>query len=119
MAILKKQLEEREKQLAAEQEDASAAKNRLRELTKVRHTNVSQVNKTADGARFLPQHIISSVVLLAALCDLILITSEHKIVGWMKIFAILRSFLLLRQKVQLGLKVAAEEKAMCYLNEKG
>lgn len=38
VAILKKQLEEREKQLAAEQEDASAAKNRLRELAKVRHT---------------------------------------------------------------------------------
>ena len=38
VAMLKKQLEEREKQLAAEQEDASAAKNRLRELTKVRHT---------------------------------------------------------------------------------
>lgn len=35
VAILKKQLEEREKQLAAEQEDASAVKNRLRELTKV------------------------------------------------------------------------------------
>ncbi|XP_051274570.1 ribosome-binding protein 1a isoform X2 [Dicentrarchus labrax] len=34
VAILKKQLEEREKQLAAEQEDATAAKNRLRELTK-------------------------------------------------------------------------------------
>nr|XP_019944495.1 PREDICTED: ribosome-binding protein 1 [Paralichthys olivaceus] len=34
VAVLKKQLEEREKQLAAEQEDASAAKNRLRELTK-------------------------------------------------------------------------------------
>lgn len=35
VAMLKKQLEEKEKQLAAEQEDASAAKNRLRELTKV------------------------------------------------------------------------------------
>lgn len=38
VAILKKQLEEREKQLAAEQEDASAVKNRLRELTKVGHS---------------------------------------------------------------------------------
>ena len=36
--MLKKQLEEREKQLAAEQEDAAAAKNRLRELTKVQPT---------------------------------------------------------------------------------
>ncbi|KAK5853814.1 hypothetical protein PBY51_014938 [Eleginops maclovinus] len=34
VAMLKKQLEEKEKQLAAEQEDASAAKNRLRELAK-------------------------------------------------------------------------------------
>ncbi|XP_068424036.1 ribosome-binding protein 1a isoform X2 [Clinocottus analis] len=34
VAMLKKQLEEKEKQLAAEQEEASAAKNRLRELTK-------------------------------------------------------------------------------------
>lgn len=34
--MLKKQLEEREKQLAAEQEDAAAAKGRQRELTKVR-----------------------------------------------------------------------------------
>lgn len=38
MAMLKKQLDEREKQLVAEQEDASAVKNRLRELTKVRHS---------------------------------------------------------------------------------
>lgn len=42
MAMLKKQLDEREKQLAAEQEDASAVKNRLRELTKVRHRRVSK-----------------------------------------------------------------------------
>lgn len=41
MAILKKQLEEREKQLATEQEDASAAKNRLREITKVSNVNLS------------------------------------------------------------------------------
>uniref|UniRef100_A0A668SC54 Ribosome receptor lysine/proline rich domain-containing protein n=1 Tax=Oreochromis aureus TaxID=47969 RepID=A0A668SC54_OREAU len=34
VAMLKKQLDEREKQLVAEQEDASAVKNRLRELTK-------------------------------------------------------------------------------------
>lgn len=33
--MLKKQLEEREKQLAAGQEDTAAAKNRQRELTKV------------------------------------------------------------------------------------
>lgn len=37
--MLKKQLEEREKQLVAEQEDASAAKNRLREITKVQNLN--------------------------------------------------------------------------------
>lgn len=35
VAVLKKQLEEREKQLAAQQEDAAAARNRQRELTKV------------------------------------------------------------------------------------
>lgn len=40
VAMLKKQVEERERQLAAEQEDSSAAKNRLRELTKVSHTTV-------------------------------------------------------------------------------
>ncbi|XP_045926867.1 ribosome-binding protein 1a isoform X4 [Micropterus dolomieu] len=43
VAILKKQLEEREKQLAAEQEDASAAKNRLRELTKELSAEKSKV----------------------------------------------------------------------------
>lgn len=41
--MLKKQLEEREKQLAAEQEDASAAKNRLRELSKELSTEKSKV----------------------------------------------------------------------------
>lgn len=63
VAVLKKQLEEREKQLAAEQEDASAAKNRLRELTKVRHTRVSQVNE----AVLQLQHLFWSVTMLAAL----------------------------------------------------
>lgn len=43
VAMLKKQLEEREKQLAAEQEDASAAKNRLRELTKELSAEKSKV----------------------------------------------------------------------------
>ena len=33
--MLKKQLDEKEKQLAAEQDDAVAAKSRLREMTKV------------------------------------------------------------------------------------
>ena len=36
MAVLKKQLEERDKQLAAEQEDMAATKNRFREINKVR-----------------------------------------------------------------------------------
>lgn len=36
VTTLKRQLEEKEKQLATEQEDASAARNKLRELTKVR-----------------------------------------------------------------------------------
>lgn len=40
VAVLKKQLEEREKQLAAEQQDATAAKNRLREMTKVGEKNI-------------------------------------------------------------------------------
>lgn len=35
MAILKRQLEEKEKLLATEQEDAAAAKSKLRELNKV------------------------------------------------------------------------------------
>ena len=35
VAMLKKQLDEKEKQLAAEQDDAVAAKSRLREMTKV------------------------------------------------------------------------------------
>lgn len=65
VAILKKQLEEREKQLAAEQEDASAAKNRLRELTKVRCKSVSLVDK--DGGEFLPQYIAWSIAMLSAL----------------------------------------------------
>ncbi|XP_074502619.1 ribosome-binding protein 1a isoform X3 [Sebastes fasciatus] len=43
IAMLKKQLEEREKQLAAEQEDATAAKNRLRELTKELSAEKSKV----------------------------------------------------------------------------
>lgn len=36
---MKKQLEENQKQLATQQEDATATKNRLRELTKVTHTH--------------------------------------------------------------------------------
>ncbi|KAM9804227.1 ribosome-binding protein 1a [Neosynchiropus ocellatus] len=43
VVMLKKQLEEREKQLAAEQEDAAAAKNRLREVTKELNTEKSKV----------------------------------------------------------------------------
>lgn len=35
VAVLKRQLEEKEKQLTAEQEDAAAARNKLRELSKV------------------------------------------------------------------------------------
>lgn len=35
VAVLRKQLEEREKQLAAQQEEAATARNRQRELTKV------------------------------------------------------------------------------------
>ncbi|PKU29735.1 ribosome-binding protein 1 [Limosa lapponica baueri] len=36
VAVLKRQLEEKEKQLAAEQEDVAAARNKLRELSKIR-----------------------------------------------------------------------------------
>ncbi|XP_031735287.1 ribosome-binding protein 1a isoform X2 [Anarrhichthys ocellatus] len=43
VAMLKKQLEEKEKQLMAEQEDASAIKNRLRELTKDLSSEKSKV----------------------------------------------------------------------------
>eukprot|EP00063_Salmo_salar_P092638 XP_014067473.1 PREDICTED: ribosome-binding protein 1-like isoform X3 [Salmo salar] len=39
VAVMKKQLEENQKQLATQQEDATATKNRLRELTKVTHTH--------------------------------------------------------------------------------
>lgn len=107
MAILKKQLEEREKQLAAEQEDASAAKNRLRELSKVRRTSVSLLNKAADSARFLPQHIAWSIAMLAALSD----SYTHYIRKqncWMA-----------ENPSWLGLKVAAEEKAMLLPKLKG
>ncbi|XP_029305950.1 ribosome-binding protein 1a isoform X3 [Cottoperca gobio] len=43
VAMLKKQLEEREKLLAAEQDDTSAAKNRIRELTKELSAEKSKV----------------------------------------------------------------------------
>ncbi|KAM8859931.1 ribosome-binding protein 1a isoform 2-T2 [Spinachia spinachia] len=43
VAMLKKQLEERDKQLAAEQEESSAAKNRQRELTKELSAEKSKV----------------------------------------------------------------------------
>ncbi|CAL8257921.1 unnamed protein product [Lota lota] len=43
VAMLKKQLDEKEKQLAAEQEDAVAAKSRLREMTKELLTEKSKV----------------------------------------------------------------------------
>lgn len=51
VVLLKKQLDERERQLAAEQEDAAAAKNRLRELSKVRHITVSMVRKCTEVHR--------------------------------------------------------------------
>ena len=41
VAVLKRQLEEKEKQLATEQEDAAAARNKLRELSKVSATRPS------------------------------------------------------------------------------
>ncbi|KAM3863035.1 ribosome-binding protein 1a [Diretmus argenteus] len=44
VVLLKKQLDEREKQLAAEQEDAAAAKNRLRELSKELSAEKSKVS---------------------------------------------------------------------------
>lgn len=40
LAALKKQLEEKEKHLTAEQGNVAAAKNRVRELTKVTHANI-------------------------------------------------------------------------------
>ncbi|MBN3309176.1 RRBP1 protein, partial [Amia calva] len=43
VAALKRQLEDKEKQLSAEQEDAAAAKNRLRELTKELNSEKSKV----------------------------------------------------------------------------
>ncbi|XP_030234743.1 ribosome-binding protein 1a isoform X4 [Gadus morhua] len=43
VAMLKKQLDEKEKQLAAEQDDAVAAKSRLREMTKELSTEKSKV----------------------------------------------------------------------------
>ena len=47
LSTLKKQLEEKEKLLTAQQEDAAAAKSRLRELSKV------------NLAAFRPNHLIS------------------------------------------------------------
>ncbi|XP_041745356.2 ribosome-binding protein 1 isoform X5 [Coregonus clupeaformis] len=43
VAVMKKQLEENQKQLATQQEDATAAKNRLRELTKELSSEKSKV----------------------------------------------------------------------------
>ncbi|MGH0147009.1 UNVERIFIED_CONTAM: hypothetical protein FKN15_052862 [Acipenser sinensis] len=43
VTVLKRQLEEKEKQLSAEQEDAAAAKNKLRELTKELATEKTKV----------------------------------------------------------------------------
>lgn len=45
LAPLKKQLEEKEKQLTAEQGNVAAAKNRLRELTKVIHCQHGKTNE--------------------------------------------------------------------------
>lgn len=49
VAILKRQLEEKEKLLATEQEDAAAAKSKLRELNKVR-LNAHAVPSTPSAA---------------------------------------------------------------------
>lgn len=45
LAPLKKQLEEKEKQLTAEQGNVAAAKNRVRELTKVIRANIDKPMK--------------------------------------------------------------------------
>lgn len=47
MAILKKQLDEKEKQLAEQQEEASTARNRIRELTKVRQAPLKYIVPTS------------------------------------------------------------------------
>lgn len=62
MAMLKKQLDEREKQLAAEQEDASAVKNRLRELTKVRHRRVSKTAGLLDSLVCCPVRLLLLII---------------------------------------------------------
>lgn len=54
MAILKRQLEEKEKLLATEQEDAAAAKSKLRELNKVR-LSAHPVLSTPSGGQCCPQ----------------------------------------------------------------
>lgn len=46
VAILKKQLDEKEKQLAEQQEEASTARNRIRELTKVRQAPLKYIVPT-------------------------------------------------------------------------
>lgn len=55
MAILKRQLEEKEKLLATEQEDAAVAKSKLRELNKVQQ-RARPVPSTPGPWPVLPSH---------------------------------------------------------------
>lgn len=54
MAILKRQLEEKEKLLATEQEDAAVAKSKLRELNKVRTAQSMPHPESTWAAAVLP-----------------------------------------------------------------
>lgn len=60
--MLKKQLEERDKQLAAEQEDSAAAKSRLRDLTKVRPETHSPVKKKKIKIKSLTCAYASNII---------------------------------------------------------
>uniref|UniRef100_W5NF98 Ribosome binding protein 1b n=1 Tax=Lepisosteus oculatus TaxID=7918 RepID=W5NF98_LEPOC len=64
VAALKRQLEEKEKQLSAEQEDVAAAKNKLRELSKELHAEKS---KTASVEARLKEQLSSRDQEIAAL----------------------------------------------------
>lgn len=88
VAILKKQLEEKEKQLAEQQEEASTARNRIRELTKVRQEPLGSFKKQIVPTS-CHKNADWSFAAMAPLWD-------NWIFGSMKIFANLEICLLLR-----------------------
>lgn len=86
LAPLKKQLEEKEKQLTAEQGNVAAAKNRLRELTKVIRANIDKplrfkLVSTRNQASSLQGHewLLKIIVLVLEQCSVMDWPSIHGI----------------------------------------